>query len=101
MGGLSGTRKLMAFAVLIATAMGLSATAAFAVDYPPTTAHTVVTVDAASATNTTVQAASATSSSGALPFTGGNSMFLVWIAVACLAAGAFAISRSRRKRLAE
>jgi LPXTG-motif cell wall-anchored protein len=92
-------RKAMAFVGMISLSVFLLASTAFAVDYPPTIApKSVVTVEAAQAAQAQAAAASqSTSTSGGLPFTGGNTMVLVWIAVACLAAGAFFIARSRRK----
>jgi LPXTG-motif cell wall-anchored protein len=63
-----------------------TAAPAFAVNYPPTTVH--VTANAAPAPPRT--------DPHALPFTGGNSMTLVWIALALIAFGAFLVARKRR-----
>lgn len=66
-----------------------TATAAWAVDYPPTTVE--VSGQAVSHAATQV-----TEPGHALPFTGGNSMLLVWIALALIAAGTFLVLRKRR-----
>ena len=87
-------RKAMAFAGLIGLWVFVLASTAFAANYPPTIAPaSVSTVAGASAA---AQSAAQSTSDG-LPFTGGNTMVLAWIAVACVATGAFFIARSRRK----
>jgi hypothetical protein len=58
-----------------------------AVNYPPTT----VAGDGAA-----VSAAAASQGQQALPFTGGDSMRLVWIAVALVAMGALLVAWKRR-----
>ncbi len=84
-------------AVLALVAMGIIGTAgvAAAADYPPTTGS--VSTEAAStvAPSTTVSASAA---STGLPFTGGNSLVLVWLGVACVGAGTLAVVRTRRRR---
>jgi hypothetical protein len=91
-------RRMGAVLALSTMAIVGTATAAAARDYPPTTGS--VSTDAANVTATTGASAvtepGASSSSGSLPFTGGNDVQLVWIGAACAGAGALAVVKSRR-----
>jgi len=86
-------------AVLALSTMAIvgTATAAAARDYPPTTGS--VSTEAANVTSSTAATAAgvpSSSSSGSLPFTGGNDVQLVWIGAACAGAGALAVVKTRR-----
>ena len=67
-----------------------TAVPAYAVNYPPTT----VEVSGQAASHAV---AARTEPGNALPFTGGNSMTLVWIALALIAAGAFLVVVRKRR----
>ena len=88
---------------LIGTAAVLSlgfASAAHAVDYPPTTSSQHVEGSTVVSTPTTVDAPITGSSSpaeGGLPFTGGNDSALVWVGVAAVGTGTFAAWRFRHR----
>ncbi len=92
-------RRMSAVMALSTMAIVGTATAAAARDYPPTTGS--VNTEAANVTASTAAANAATepgasSSSGSLPFTGGNDVQLVWIGAACAGAGALAVVKTRR-----
>ena len=61
---------------------------AFAVNYPPTTVQVTG--------HTTTPPPAPVTDPHSLPFTGGNTTTLVWIACALIAAGAFLLARKRR-----
>jgi LPXTG-motif cell wall-anchored protein len=88
---------------LIGTTAVLSlgfASAAYAVDYPPTTTVQVEGSTVATSTTTTTDGPAVTGSatpSDGLPFTGGNDSALVWIGVAAVGTGTFAAWRFRRR----
>ena len=87
---------------LIGTAAVLSlgfATAAGAVDYPPTTSSHVQGSTIAQSTTTTDGPVTGSSNptDGGLPFTGGNDSALVWVGVAAVGTGTFAAWRFRRR----
>ncbi len=87
---------------LIGTAAVLSlgfASAAHAVDYPPTTSSQHVEGSTVAST-TTVDGPNTADSSptqGGLPFTGGNDSALVWVGVAAVGTGTFAAWRFRHR----
>jgi hypothetical protein len=87
--------------VLLGTAMVLTlgvASAAHAVDYPPTTAVKTLGSTVASSTVAPAQThANAAAASTGLPFTGGNDAPLVWIGVALLGSGTVAAWRFGRR----
>ncbi|HEV7524941.1 MAG TPA: hypothetical protein VGP92_08245 [Acidimicrobiia bacterium] len=92
--------KVRRLFVLMGTALVLTlglASAAYAVDYPPTTS--VQDLGSTVTSSTVAAAANSNNASGAtgLPFTGGNSAELVWVAVALLASGTFAAWRFGRR----
>jgi hypothetical protein len=91
-------RRMGAVLALSTMAIVGTATAAAARDYPPTTGS--VSTEAANVTSSTAASAAAepgaSSSSGSLPFTGGNDVQLVWIGAACAGAGALAVVKTRR-----
>jgi hypothetical protein len=88
---------------LIGTAAVLSlgfASAAHAVDYPPTTSSQHVEGSTVVSTPTTVDApltGNSTPAQGGLPFTGGNDSALVWVGVAAVGTGTFAAWRFRHR----
>jgi hypothetical protein len=87
---------------LIGTAAVLSlgfASAAHAVDYPPTTSSQHVEGSTVVSTPTTVDAPITGNSTpaGGLPFTGGNDSALVWVGVAAVGTGTFAAWRFRHR----
>jgi hypothetical protein len=88
---------------LIGTAAVLSlgfASAAHAVDYPPTTSSQHVEGSTVVSTPTTVEApltGNSTPAEGGLPFTGGNDSALVWVGVAAVGTGTFAAWRFRHR----
>jgi hypothetical protein len=88
---------------LIGTAAVLSlgfASAAHAVDYPPTTSSQHVEGSTVVSTPTTVDApltGNSTPAEGGLPFTGGNDSALVWVGVAAVGTGTFAAWRFRHR----
>jgi hypothetical protein len=88
---------------LVGTAAVLSlgfASAAHAVDYPPTTSSQHVEGSTVVSTPTTTDAPVTGQSSptqGGLPFTGGNDSALVWVGVAAVGTGTFAAWRFRHR----
>jgi hypothetical protein len=87
---------------LIGTAAVLSlgfASAAHAVDYPPTTSvqHVQGSTVASTATTDGPVTGNSTPTDGGLPFTGGNDSALVWVGVAAVGTGTFAAWRFRHR----
>ncbi len=87
---------------LIGTAAVLSlgfASAAHAVDYPPTTSsqHVQGSTVVSSPTTDGPVSGNSTPTDGGLPFTGGNDSALVWIGVAAVGTGTFAAWRFRHR----
>jgi hypothetical protein len=93
-------RRMGAVLALSTMAIVGTATAAAARDYPPTTGSVSTEAANVNATSSTAASAAAdtgaSSSSGSLPFTGGNDLQLVWIGAACAGAGALAVVKTRR-----
>ena len=77
------------------------ASAAHAVDYPPTTTSQHVEGTTVASTTTvdgpTTAKTEAPVTDGGLPFTGGNDSALVWVGVAAVGTGTFAAFRFRRR----
>jgi len=91
-------RVSAAFALATMAILGTAGIAA-AGDYPPTTGSVIT--EAASVTSSTAPSSTAagqSTNSAGLPFTGGNSVELIWIGAACAGAGALAVARTRRHR---
>ena len=87
---------------LIGTAAVLSlgfASAAHAVDYPPTTSSQHVQGSTVVSSSTTEGPVTGNSNptQGGLPFTGGNDSALVWVGVAAVGTGTFAAWRFRHR----
>lgn len=78
-----------------------TAPAVQAVDYPPTTAATPLDIKGGPGSTVssgdTVGAPNPASTNSSLPFTGGDSGALVWLGLAFVGAGVFAISSYRRR----
>jgi hypothetical protein len=74
------------------------ASAAHAVDYPPTTQQQQELGSTVSTPATTAAApADGSAAAGGLPFTGGDDSALVWIGLAAVGAGSVAAVRFRRR----
>jgi LPXTG-motif cell wall-anchored protein len=83
------TMRLATVVGIVSVALFGAISGAAALDYPPTT------VQSASVSH----AASTASTPDGLPFTGANTMTLVWIALGLIALGVYLVTRKRRHAL--